>query len=180
MGEGGACAIPVVVAKKADVAFNMWLTDEGVEVAGLDGEVTVGRIGTLKGGARFSLDTTAFGNLLGDSTYAAYLPNDIAVAQNGTKVVVAGGAKAGKVQLVRKATSPTEVDAAKAGDNPSALKFTYTAKTGLLKGTFKAYTLANGKPKAVTATVTGVVVDGEGYGTVSIKKPAVKLPFTIK
>ena len=72
------------------------------------------------------------------------------------------------------------MDDAKAGVNPSALKLTYTAKTGLLKGTFKAYTHVNGKPKAVTVTVTGILVDGKGYGTVSIKKPALSLSFTIE
>ena len=176
VGEDGVCAIPVVIAKKVNVAFNVWLTDDGVEVVGLDGEVVAGRLDVLKGGAYFSLDGTAFSALLGDGTYAGYLPDGLAVSQNGTKLVVADGAKAGKVQLAKDGT----VDDAKAGVNPSALKLTYTAKTGILKGTFKAYTHVNGKPKAVTVTVTGILVDGKGYGTVSIKKPALSLSFTIE
>ena len=176
VGEDGVCAIPVVIAKKVNVAFNVWLTDDGVEVVGLDGEVVAGSLDVLKGGAYFSLDGTAFSALLGDGTYAGYLPDGLAVSQNGTKLVVADGAKAGKVQLAKDGT----VDDAKAGVNPSALKLTYTAKTGLLKGTFKAYTHVNGKPKAVTVTVTGILVDGKGYGTVSIKKPALSLSFTIE
>ncbi len=170
VGEGGVCVIPVVIAKKANVAFNVWLTEDGMEVVGIDGEVVVGRLGTLAGGSRFGLEVEAFCTLLGDSTYADYLPGGVTVAQNGAKLIVADGAKAGKVQLVRGATLPSEVDVDKAGANPSALKFTYTVKTGLFKGTFKAYTLVNGKPKAVSVTVTGVMVGGTGYGAAAIKK----------
>ena len=112
------------------------------------------------------LDGAAFSALLGDGTYAEYLPDGLAVSQNGTKLVVADGAKTGKVQLAKDGS----VDAAKAGDNASALKLTYTAKTGLLKGTFKAYSDVNGKPKGVTVNVTGVLVDGVGYGAATIKK----------
>ena len=166
VGEGGVCAIPVVIAKKANVAFNVWLTDEGVEVVGLDGEVAVGRLGTLAGGAHFSLDRVAFSALLGDDTYSKYLPDGLTVAQNGTNLVVADGAKAGKVQLAKNGS----VDESKAGDNPSALKLTYTAKTGLFKGTFKAYVVANGKPKAVAVTVTGIMVGAKGFGAATIKK----------
>ena len=59
---------------------------------------------------------------------------------------------------------------AKLLDNPSALKLTYKAKDGTFKGTFKAYSEVNGKPKATTVKVTGVLIDGIGYGTATIKK----------
>ena len=59
--------------------------------------------------------------------------------------------------------------------NYSALKLTYTAKTGLFKGSFKIY-LSNeccvdGKPKlkTVTVKVNGIVIDGEGYGVATFK-----------
>jgi len=59
--------------------------------------------------------------------------------------------------------------------NYSDLKLTYTAKTGLFKGSFKIY-LTNeccidGKPKlkTVTAKVNGIVIDGEGYGAATFK-----------
>ena len=175
VGEGGICAIPVVIAKKANVAFNVWLTDDGVEVVGLDGEVVVGKLMSLKAGAQFSLDVEAFSALLGDGAYAKYLPDGLAVAQNGTKWIVADGAKAGKVQLAKDGM----VDDSKAGDNASALKLTYTAKTGTFKGSFKAYTQVNGKPKAVTVNVTGVLVDGVGYGAATIKKVG-GVPVTVE
>ena len=62
------------------------------------------------------------------------------------------------------------VDAAKLGDNPAALKLSYKAKDGSFKGSFKAYSLVNGKPKAVTVNVAGVVIDGVAYGSATIGK----------
>ena len=75
--------------------------------------------------------------------------------------------KAGKVAYLR---GTTDVDAAKLLENPSALKLTYTAKTGAFKGSFKAYAEVNGKPKATTVNVTGVLIDGVGYGAATVKK----------
>ena len=59
--------------------------------------------------------------------------------------------------------------------NVSGLKLTYTAKTGVFKGTFKLYTTTGGdkpKLKKFTVNVIGFVVDGVGYGTATLKKPA--------
>ena len=68
------------------------------------------------------------------------------------------------------------MDETKAGENPSGLKFTYKAKDGTFKGSFKAYALEekNGRTKLVkyTVNVIGFVVDGIGYGEASCKKPA--------
>ena len=85
-------------------------------------------------------------------------------------MAVGGGAKwtlpkAGKVQLAKDGT----VDQSKLGENPSALKLTYKAKDGTFKGSFKVYADANGKPKATTVNVTGVLVNGIGYGTATVK-----------
>ena len=75
--------------------------------------------------------------------------------------------KAGKVVYAK---GTTTVDEAKAGENPSALKLTYKAKDGTFKGSFKAYADVNGKPKATSVSVSGVLVDGVGYGTATVKK----------
>ena len=56
--------------------------------------------------------------------------------------------------------------------NLSAMKLTYTPKTGLFKGSFKLYALQGGKLKKFTVKVTGVVVDGEGAGVAKLAKPA--------
>ena len=112
----------------------------------------------LRAGAKFRLDAS-----LGDATYAAYLPNDVPVTQSETRWTLP---KAGKVQVGKDGT----VDPAKLLDNPSALKLTYKAKDGSFKGSFKAYADANGKPKATTVNVAGVLVDGIGYGAATVKK----------
>jgi hypothetical protein len=51
-----------------------------------------------------------------------------------------------------------------------SLRLTYKAKDGTFKGSFKAYADANGKPKATTANVAGVLIDGVGYGAAIVKK----------
>ena len=176
VGDGGVCVIPVVVAKNVRLAFTVWLSSKGVEVVGLEDAVPgVRKVGALAGGSAVDFDAAAFCNLLGDSTFAACLPIGLSVAQSGNKWVVAGGAKTGKVQLTKEGA----LDEAKAGVNPSALKIAFTAKTGTFKGSFKAYSLVKGKPKATTVTVSGVLVDGAGYGTASAKKLG-GVPLTIK
>ena len=173
VGEDAVCVIPVVVTKKAKLAFNVWLTDDGVEVVGLDGDVVAGRVNALKADAAFNLDVEAF-TAYWKKAALPYLPDGVPVAQSGTKWVVA---KAGKV-VFKKGT--TEVDEDKLGANPSGLKLTYTAKTGTFKGSFKAYVLEGGKPKATTVNVTGVLVNGTGYGTVAIKNVVGGVPVTVE
>ena len=53
-----------------------------------------------------------------------------------------------------------------------------TLKTGVLKGTITLYTAKNGRMKAVKATVSGVVVDGAGYGSAIVKNVA-SVPVTV-
>ena len=162
------CCVPVVAAKKAKLAFAVWLpVDDKAAgtaaphgapapvVVGLD-DAIAGKPRALKAGAAFRL-----GGEMGDATYGAYLPNGIAVT-GGAKWTLP---KAGKVQLAKDGT----VDAAKLGENPSALKLTYKAKDGTFKGSFKAYADVGGKPKGTTVKVTGVLVDGVGYGAATVK-----------
>ena len=181
IGDEWLC-VPVVVTKKANIAFTLWLPrDSGAAVVeGLPNGADAGKAGALKSGAAFKFDASALAAALGDATYAAQLPDGLSVEQDGKKWVVAGGAKAGKVQLARGAASPADIDWAKAGANPSALKLTYKAKSGTFNGTFKAYVLANGKPKATTVNVSGILIGDKGYGMLSVKKPSIGLTFEIK
>ena len=159
------CCVPVVVAKKAKIAFSLWLPKEGVDAplaVGLGGDVKVGKPGTLKAGAKFRIDAAAFSATWGQAALP-YLPNGVPVA---------GGArwtlpKAGKVAYLR---GTSDVDEAKLLENPSALKLACTAKTGAFKGSFKAYAEVNGRPKATTVNVAGVLIDGVGYGAATVKK----------
>ena len=168
VGETCSC-IPVVVSTKSvNLAFCIWLGDDGetVEVVGLGEEVVCGRPGALADGAAFRIDAAAICELLGDDTFAAYLPDGVSVVQKGTKWIVANGARTGRVVLGKDGN----VDEAKTGANPSGLKLAYKAKDGSFSGSFKAYVLYRGKPKATTVTVSGVVIDGVGYGTATIRK----------
>ena len=72
------------------------------------------------------------------------------------------------------------VDTSKGKTNLSGLKLTYTPKTGAFKGSFKIHSLEDKVTrnettkmlKKYTVKVTGVVVDGIGYGKAVLKKPA--------
>ena len=161
------CCVPVVVSKKGvSLQFAVWLpaatSAAAPVVVGLGDDVKVGKPGTLKGGAAFRIDADAFAARWGQRALP-YLPDGVAVG---------GGAKwtLPKAGSVAYAKGTTTVDEAKAGENPSGLKLTYKAKDGTFKGSFKAYSDVNGKPKATKVNVTGVLVDGVGYGAATIKK----------
>ena len=66
----------------------------------------------------------------------------------------------------------------------SAMKLAYTAKKGTFKGSFKVYELQGKSPKIklkkYTIKVTGVVVDGVGYGLAVCKKPMASWTVSIK
>ena len=113
--DGLVRVVPVVIVKKAEVSFCLWLDAKGgVEVRGADaggsgqesGRASpiadaiapfwlAGKAGTLADGAKFGMDGAAGVRAL-PGLYSEYLPNGIDVAANGTKWLVAGGAKAGK------------------------------------------------------------------------------------
>ena len=165
IGEQWNC-VPVV-APKANLAFAVWLrASEGArpyQVEGLGSSALVGKPGTLKSGATFHIDAAAFAAVWGQ-TALPYLPDGVAVSQDGAKWVVAGGAKAGRLLM-----KGGVLDDSKAGENPSGLKLTYKAKDGSFKGSFKAYAEDGGRLKATTVNVTGVAIGGVGYGTATIK-----------
>ena len=171
-----AAVVPVLIVKKVNLSFCLWVTKGGtVEIHGANPVTSgkdfasplAGKAEMLKAGAKFWVDGTDGIRAL-PGLYGEYLPNEIDVAQNGTKWVVAGGAKAGKVAFVKGGNT---IDESKLGANPSGLKLTYKQKDGTFKGLFKVYNLeSNGKIKAYTASVTGVMIGANGYGTATIKK----------
>ena len=172
-----AAVVPVVITKKVNVAFCLWVMANGtVEARGIEGAIA-DRPSTLKAGAKFGVDGAAGVRAL-PGLYGEYLPNGIVVSASGTKWIVAGGAKAGKVAFVKGGNT---IDESKLGTNPSGLKLSYKQKDGTFKGSFKVYNLeSNGKIKAYTASVTGVMIDTKGYGTATIKKPFTVIPITIE
>ena len=168
------CAIPVMVKKtKVELAFTVWIrrTDWSVEVVGLGETAVAGRDVTLKEGAYFRVDSAALVELVGDETYAEYFPKDVPVTVKGKKWVLP---KAGRVVLKKGV-----IDETKLLENPSGLKLTVRVKDGTFSGSFKVYVDNRGKLKSVTVSVAGVVVEGVGYGTASIKKVGT-IPVTIE
>ena len=167
------CAVPVLVAKKAGFACTLRLGADGaVAVEGLPGAVA-GRPGSLKAGAAFRCPADALRAAL-PTLLAEVLPDGAAVSGD-MKWTVAGGAKAGRVVLVGGV-----VDASAAGVNPSGLKLSYKAKDGTFTGSFKAYAAEGGKAKAYPAKVSGVLVNGVGHATATLKKPVVAWPVAIE
>ena len=75
------------------------------------------------------------------------------------------------------------VDDAKGTTNLSGMKLSYTPKKGTFKGSFKLYSLQGSgkktKLKKYTVKVSGVVVDGVGYGIATCKKPAMTWAVTV-
>ena len=158
------CAVPVA-APKAKLTFTLWLSRDGhtAVVEGLGDGVIAGKPRALKSSAKFQVGkTAALWTSISGTVLTDYIPDGFKVASNGGKWVLP---KAGKAVYKNGA-----VDGAKLGDNPSGLKLTYKAKDGSFKGSFKVYAVNGGKLKATTVNVTGVVINGVGYGTATIKK----------
>ena len=187
----GIAAIPVVIIKKVRLALCLWLMEDGAVVAYGDRSADAGfasAIGisgegdALRSGARFALGEITRAQLLAtfSGLYVDYLPNGVAVSQNGKKWIVADGAKTGKLVLLDKATGALDPEKTKVTANMSGLKLMYKVKDGTFKGSFKLYNFENGKIKAYTANVTGVMIGAKGYGTATIKKPSCSFPITIE
>ena len=163
----------MVKKTKVELAFTVWIrrTDWSVEVVGLGETAVAGRDVTLKEGAYFRVDSAALVELVGDEAYAEYFPKDVPVTVKGKKWVLP---KAGRVVLKKGV-----IDETKLLENPSGLKLTVRVKDGTFSGSFKVYVDNRGKLKSVTVSVAGVVVEGVGYGTASIKKVGT-IPVTIE
>ena len=186
IGGDGYCYVPVFVSKKGvSLSFNLILsedgfsscTGDGIEVDGLDMDYFVVGSSTEIFGDTLTaeIDTGSYlWDVVGGDegyVYTEFLPDGLEVAVRGTKLTMP---KAGKVVMDRYG----EIDYDKAGDNPSGLKLTYKAKDGTFSGSFKAYVDNNGRLKTVTASVSGLIIEGIGYGTATVKKFG-SVPFNL-
>ena len=172
------CCVPVIVSRKSvSRTFCIWFGENGIGIDGLD-DAVIEHVGNLAAVGSLTFDVEKLLSLLENETVTVlsdYLPNGAEVLPNGKKWVVMPDAAGkalktgsivwdGKNGVVK--TEKSKID----GYNVSGLKFTYTATTGVFKGSFKVFEIVKGGLKAVTANVTGVVVDGVGYGTVRVDK----------
>ncbi|MBR3895480.1 MAG: leucine-rich repeat protein [Bacteroidaceae bacterium] len=176
IGEEMIC-IPVIYSKKSvNLAFTIWLPIDGgnAEIIGLDGAV-IGKAGTLVNGAKFNIEGDIT-ELIPDAIEVikgyAVLPDGESVSVSGKKWVVADGVKAAKVTY-KKGDPEPDIAPGKKGQeiaNASGLKLTYKSKDGSFSGSFTVYAIEKNKLKKHKANVTGVLIDGIGYGTATIKK----------
>lgn len=158
------CCIPIVVTKKVSLSVIFWLPYDGgdVLVTGLDGAI-VGRPGNLASGTKFYVDRDdALWSQISGKVLTDYLPDQMSVGQNKGRWTFP---KAGKLSMKKGV-----LDDSKAGENPSGLKLTFKSKDGSFSGSFKVYAEQSGKLKSTTVNVTGMVLNGKGYGTATIKK----------
>ena len=169
------CFVPVVYSKKSRLGFVAWFnkdTRELVDVRALapwrntvkpaftmDWEVVgIGAKGSLPAGNRMvSLDDSKLLSLVPGAIEQT--PFDIPWKVNGSKWDAGKAAKVAYKGGV----------AAIAGANVSGLKLTYTARTGLFKGSFTVYAVKGGKLVKNKFSVFGAVTGGTGYGTAVLR-----------
>ena len=171
-----ACAFSYT-KKDVSTSFLVWFcTDGTVEISNLSegGQgAAIARHATgaaLEANAVCQISAESIVSAFGGGVNTEVLPNGTPVWQEGTKWKVA---KAGKVAYKNGAWTYT-------GDNLAGVKLTYTAKTAIFKGSFTVYNLVNGKLKKIKVTVNGVMLDGKGYGTATVKKPVFRCPITVE
>ena len=109
--------------------------------------------------------------MLGEGVYEEYLPDGVEITLKGSKWILP---KAGKVVLKGGA-----IDESKLGENPAGLRLAYRTKSGTFSGSFKVYRDVEGRVKVTTVSVLGVMIDGKGYGTATVKKVG-SVPITIE
>ena len=166
-------AVPVVVSKsKVSFGFVLWIPLHG------GSPVFVGAIGSswhaLWAGGAIALSNGIHAFDFEVPTFRNYLTtvDDKPVAPAGENFAVSGAkwicAKtSGKLKVVNGVLSVVVNGEL---SNLSGLRLTYTAKTGLVKGSFKLYYMDGGKIKFDTVTITGAVAEGVFMGSGTVKK----------
>ena len=166
-------AVPVVVSKaKVSFGFVLWIPLDG------GSPVFVGAIGSswhaLRAGGAIALSNGIHAFDFEVPSFRSYIDavGSTPVVPVGEDFTVSGAkwicAKAsGKLKVVDGVLS---VVANGGSSNLSGLKLTYTAKTGLVKGSFKLYYMDGGKIKSDTVTIAGAVAEGVFMGSGTVKK----------
>lgn len=168
------CCLPIVYPKAGNsLAFMLWFDRAGNfdSVSGLttwkgkgfevtwNDDVAASKVGNLSGTSYFHLADSPT-EIRGAEVIPELLPVDVAITPAGAKWNIA---KAKAVKLDRSGNLSY-------GANPSGLKLTYAAKTGMFKGSLSLYTMNRGRLKKNRVSISGIVVNGVGYGTATLKK----------
>ena len=181
-------AIPASGSLSASLDIKGWgvlelsICDNGI--AGRLGGYTVlgadlgGTIGTNGEGTFILGGNLELGSSFG-TLYDEFLPDGEEFKIQNSKWVFA---KAATVKYKKGELDWNAYDAglSKGKTNNAGLRLSYNAKQGTFKGTFKAYSDLDGKLKKTTISVTGIVLDGYGYGIAVEKKTGVKVPVYIE
>ena len=173
-GKKGGIAFVLNLSEGGVVIENVsdWFGQKGALIGSLDA-VDASKVSGLSNGEHhFDVDVSGF-EIDGESLEDSLSPN-------GTAVSVSSGrwstGRAAAVKYVR----DEGYEATNDNGNPSGLKLSYMAKTGLFRGSFNVFgETDDGKAKKRTATVSGAVVNGVGYGSAYIKRVG-GVPVTVE
>ena len=169
--------LPAYIGKKGGIAFVLFLSDGDAAIDNVSDWIgpNGSAIGSLEAGEVAKVSPMSNGEYV----FAADISDfefdgetiDDSLSPDGTLINVQAGkwstARADVVRFVRDEGFEISRD----NGNPSGLRLSCTAKTGLFRGKFQVYSVAeSGRSKKRTATVFGIVVNGVGYGCASIKK----------
>ena len=193
-----------LVSAAAPLTVTLEVKKVGTMTVTIGGEKFAGSLGTwhvqsadvggnwTKSGTTVSVGVDGISAFTG-TVLADLLPNEVPVTAAGGKWKLARAASVKWAKPKRGAALPEIYNAASGkgllvdvskGANLSAMKLTYTPKKGTFKGSFKVYALEGEgnatKLKKYTFKVSGVVVEGVGYGQATCKRPAITWPVTVE
>lgn len=178
-------AVPLNSGKKGGFGFLVSFSDDfGVSVSAVSSWINTsvpftsvldvvgaGYVTRISSNAAFSLED-AFGidNIEIDESL---LPMDVAVTVSGARWITP---KSDRVKFI---SDDAAYDVLTEYGNPAGLSLSFKPVQGMFLGRFKVFAVTEaGKSKKYTATVSGAVLDGVGYGTATIKKIG-SVPVTV-
>ena len=178
--EDDAAYAELRVRGNAAARLDVLLTAAGIEYLSFGKAREM--MGVAAGGALarpnlvFGLSPTAVAELAAglEGLQTDLLPKEEPFSVTGSRWVFG---RAAVVRLSRTPRPEVTVDVSHDRTNRAGLKLTYASRTGLFKGTFRAYALVESRGRAqlkkYTCRVTGFVADGTGYGQAVVTRPAV-------
>ena len=176
LGEDGVFAVPVSHPRKG-FGFVMWIDADGevgvtgLAVSGWTFETAGVRANLAAGTHALSFDVPKWRDYLTEvDGYAATPTGDyiITVAAGARKWVVAR--KVGSIAAASGVPYVKYNAARQTPANLAALRLTYTASSGAVKGSFKLSYLNGTRIKADTVTVSGMVIGSRFIGTGTVRR----------
>ncbi len=189
VGSDGAGSCMMLFKKLAlEVPLDFSVANGVCTFSGSDAEMSI-ESGDVGGAWQNSTATVEVGiddtSMFTGEVLTGILPSSVSATASGGKWTFAKGTSVKYKKVKDKSTGTVSYELqGMDGANPSSMKLTYTPKKGTFKGSFKVYEIqttgAKKKLKKYSVKVSGVVVDGVGYGTATCKKPAAEWAVTVK